>query len=265
MVPALHALDTTGSDSSFRWAEEMIAYCREWHSCDRAIHSIRASESSRNYRPTRLLDLQAFDIDDQDVRLILGEDVDGNAAYVTLTYCWGMYNAEAYQTKSTNLHQQRDRIQRAALPSTLQDALQIARRLSFRYLWIDALCIMQDSHSDWTIESANMHLVFGNAALNISADTSSDPRGSCFNTESQTFTRHFPHHITVKFKIQPNRESCLNLFACSDNSENALHGGKYFEELEWKFPSIFDAHTTKRGWICQERVLSPRILHYTTE
>jgi hypothetical protein len=33
-------------------------------------------------------------------------------------------------------------------PQTLKDAVYVTRRLGIRYLWIDALCIIQDSPED---------------------------------------------------------------------------------------------------------------------
>jgi hypothetical protein len=59
------------------------------------------------------------------------------------------------------------------LPTTLRDAITICRNLNFQYLWIDALCIIQDSllGEDWVIEFGKM---YGNAALTIAASGAQD-------------------------------------------------------------------------------------------
>jgi hypothetical protein len=44
-----------------------------------------------------------------------------------------------------------------------QDAISVTRALGIRYLWIDALCILQDSVKDWEQESANMAAVYTNS------------------------------------------------------------------------------------------------------
>ena len=42
------------------------------------------------------------------------------------------------------------------LPQNFQDAIYATAKLGIRYLWIDALCIIQDDVEDWSIESAKM-------------------------------------------------------------------------------------------------------------
>jgi len=42
------------------------------------------------------------------------------------------------------------------LCKSFQDAIQIARQLGYSYLWIDSLCIIQDSEVDWVKESTSM-------------------------------------------------------------------------------------------------------------
>ncbi|KAK4452578.1 hypothetical protein QBC34DRAFT_292928, partial [Podospora aff. communis PSN243] len=60
----------------------------------------------------------------------------------------------------------------AALPKTLQDAITVCRRLSIRYIWIDALCITQGDEQEWKRESLKMADVFANATFAMAADSS---------------------------------------------------------------------------------------------
>lgn len=55
------------------------------------------------------------------------------------------------------------------LPKTFQHAMIAARCLGFCYLWIDSMCIIQDSAEDWGVESLRMQDVYGNAVLTLSA------------------------------------------------------------------------------------------------
>jgi len=57
-----------------------------------------------------------------------------------------------------------------SLPRAFLDAIQISRRVGYRYLWIDSLCIIQDSHQDWVQESARMGRYYKHAAVTIAAD-----------------------------------------------------------------------------------------------
>ncbi|PVH85045.1 heterokaryon incompatibility, partial [Cadophora sp. DSE1049] len=62
----------------------------------------------------------------------------------------------------------------AELPKTFRDTVVVTRRLGIRYLWIDSLCIIQDSSMDWARESSKMQGVYAGAILNISADASTN-------------------------------------------------------------------------------------------
>ena len=57
----------------------------------------------------------------------------------------------------------------STLPATIQDAIIVTRKLGLRYLWVDALCIFQDSTSDKDAEIAKMDQIYQNARLTISA------------------------------------------------------------------------------------------------
>ena len=53
-------------------------------------------------------------------------------------------------------------------PKTFQDAIQISRGLQIRWIWINSLCIIQNSESDWEVESSNMADYYENAYVTIS-------------------------------------------------------------------------------------------------
>jgi hypothetical protein len=58
------------------------------------------------------------------------------------------------------------------LPVLFQDAIAITRRFGYTYLWIDCICIIQDSRDDWQIESANMGHIYKNSSLTIAGEAS---------------------------------------------------------------------------------------------
>lgn len=76
------------------------------------------------------------------------------APYLALSYCWGRSNTVC--TKQDNLATFQLALPEAALPRTISDAIATTRRLGFRYLWVDALCITQDNPFDWLDEARNM-------------------------------------------------------------------------------------------------------------
>jgi hypothetical protein len=142
------------------------------------------------------------------------------------------------------------------LPQTFQDAIVFARKLQIRYLWIDSLCIVQDDKLDWASESGNMSSIYRGGYITIAATSSENSKGGLV-TDSPTGL-YDAHTRTLQ------------------HSEDVLvHGTVAFRR---KLPHFSDFHATKtsrrdeametfplleRAWAFQERLLSPRVLHFS--
>ena len=76
-------------------------------------------------------------------------------------------------TTAENIKDHEDGFSLQSLPRTLRDAVQVTRDVGLRYLWVDALCIVQGtddlSHSDWASEVRHMDRVYSNAHVTISS------------------------------------------------------------------------------------------------
>jgi hypothetical protein len=72
--------------------------------------------------------------------------------YLALSHCWG--KGVTLRTTIATLNSFCNSITFESLPKTFQDAIQVTRGLSFEFLWIDSLCIIQDDPKDWDVESA---------------------------------------------------------------------------------------------------------------
>ena len=66
------------------------------------------------------------------------------------------------------------------LNKLFQDAIQASGRLGINYIWIDCLCIVQDSREDWLNESARMGAVYRNSYLNIAGTGFKDGNAGLF-------------------------------------------------------------------------------------
>ena len=65
-----------------------------------------------------------------------------------------------------------------SLPSTFKDAVNVTRRLGYAYLWIDSLCILQDTPQDWEEESAIMGDIYRGSVCTVAAlDATSSREG----------------------------------------------------------------------------------------
>ena len=87
------------------------------------------------------------------------------ASYIALSYCWGKVGN--LTTTSSTIAQRKAEIPWALLPNLFRDAILVTRGLGVRYLWIDSLCIIQDSMSDWEQEATRMADVYENAFLTL--------------------------------------------------------------------------------------------------
>ncbi|KAF2811480.1 uncharacterized protein BDZ99DRAFT_354565, partial [Mytilinidion resinicola] len=85
--------------------------------------------------------------------------------YLTLSHRWG--DAKFIQTDKATLQQRCSNIPFDSLSRVFQEAVILTRQLGYRYLWIDALCIVQDCAKDWVRESELMGRVYSNAVMNI--------------------------------------------------------------------------------------------------
>jgi len=101
--------------------------------------------------------------------------------YLTLSHCWGSSLLEDDKTVASSLEERKRQIKVSSFCKNFQDAIEITRRFGERYLWIDALCIIQDSDADKAIEIAKMGDIYKNASLNIAAGVKGDSLGGCLN------------------------------------------------------------------------------------
>lgn len=65
-------------------------------------------------------------------------------------------------------------IQYSELSKTVQDAMNFTRQLGFQYIWVDYLCILQDSPTDWAQEAATMKQVYSHSSCTLAATAASD-------------------------------------------------------------------------------------------
>lgn len=98
---------------------------------------------------------------------------DFSTPYVALSYCWS--GTQPLQTTSHNLEDYKKEIPWNALPVVYQNAAEVILRLGVRYLWIDALCIVQDDRADWDEEACKMADVYRYAHFTIVVASSPDP------------------------------------------------------------------------------------------
>lgn len=90
--------------------------------------------------------------------------------YIALSYLWGGVGAE-YQTIQANITQRTvpGGLDMSVLPASISDSIHLCLQLGVRYLWVDALCIVQDSADDKALQIGVMELIYGSSFLTIFA------------------------------------------------------------------------------------------------
>ena len=158
---------------------------------------------------------------------------------MTLSHCWG--GQVPLRLMRENLPAFQEGIEYSKLPRTFQDAVQITRGLLIRYLWIDSLCIIQDSETDWIQEAATMADVYRHSWCNIAATKAKDGRDGCFGRRD--IRSVIPCSVMANWQYAPKQ--LLQLW-----------------DLKIWDSNIDDRPLSTRAWVLQEVLLAPRILHY---
>ena len=196
--------------------------------------------ATRDILPRRLLDL-APALHADFIRLESSEPLPLHTVYVTLSHCWGGRCKTTLTASSLATFQAG--IELSALPKTFRDAVLLTRKLGIRYLWIDALCIIQDSNQEWIHEASLMGDIYANSSLTISATNSPDSEGGLYHIRSPLLV--WPCRITATWDCFPFNE--LVLYVRSWAGERAMGPLK------------------NRGWAFQEWLLSKRIIHLSRD
>jgi hypothetical protein len=142
------------------------------------------------------------------------------------------------------------------MPQTFQDAVIITRKLGYRYLWIDSLCIIQDSVADWQTESVKMAGIYSNAVLNISADASSNAYEGIFRPANGRTLDGAQKLFTNRPKLAQ-----LTLYSPQHGISSRVHVRPRNGDVPIDVASVLQ----ERGWVFQEAALSRRRLRYTTD
>ncbi|KAK3112442.1 hypothetical protein LTR53_011279 [Teratosphaeriaceae sp. CCFEE 6253] len=206
--------------------------------------------SSDTELPSRVLDLTHA----SEMKLL--ESHGQCADYVTLSHRWGD-SAVKFTTKATLASNLRG-IHYTSLPKTFQDAVTATRRLGYRYLWIDSVCIIQDDKEDWHRQCAAMKHIYANSILTIACPAAADsfegflhPRvvgrpdfkidiGSSFSAEGSA---------DLEFHLDPSPLS-THISRSSALDARAKQEHETIDQLRY------------RGWFMQERLLSRRIISF---
>ncbi|KAI1028754.1 hypothetical protein LB503_002163 [Fusarium chuoi] len=238
--------------SSVGGVEKAVALAKRWmESCSTSHEKCGMQPEALDLTktiPTRLIDVGPKD------GAVSPKIVTTNSSfeieYLALSYAWGSGHDFA-KTTASNLVEMTKHLPWDDLAKTVQDAIIFTKKLGYRYLWVDSLCILQSEgpddqqhKDDWSYEAARFGKYYENASLTIAASGAiSSQQGLFLDRPALDFD---PQPVTLTI--------------------NKISGGTIHLEVHPAFPSwelsIQNVPLLTRGWAIQERVLSRRILHF---
>ncbi|KAI1129672.1 heterokaryon incompatibility protein-domain-containing protein [Nemania abortiva] len=172
-------------------------------------------------------------------RLVSGSNIKP-LSYVTLSHRWGSAGLiKLVKGEIARFHQEQ---KESDLPQTYRDAMRVAWSLGVQYIWIDALCIIQDDDEDWRSQSSLMGLIYHHACCNIAANWGVDGRDRCFSTRPP--------------RSKPDIDTTVTVYAYHGPEEYLVHNQDAYRS------DIMHAPLNKRGWVVQERYLARRQLSF---
>jgi hypothetical protein len=235
-----HRSADSSSDASLLQAKGWLRHCLDSHvDCS-------ASTDSLAKLPTRVI---VVGHDSENPYLYETEDGErGN--YAALSYCWGQ--TRTFTTTQSTLQARKDGFVLSGLPKTCRDAIVVARAVGIPYVWIDSLCIVQDSKDDWMKEAALMGDIYSNAVVTIAALDS-------------------PDSDTGLFVSYPTRQTFYLTCALDHGQLGYVYARKGLRGLKMGFLHAdrsppgedFGGVLQTRGWTLQELTLSPRVLWFS--
>ncbi|KAI0187194.1 heterokaryon incompatibility protein-domain-containing protein [Xylaria flabelliformis] len=226
---------STRSEDTFQQIRTWIKECKTQHS----------KQECRSYSETTLPNRIVVIGKKPDDPVSLWETQGACGRYSCLSWCWG--RATSFKTTRQNLSSHKIQIPWAQIPPTFQNAIEISRRLDIHYIWIDALCIVQDDKEDWERESGMMAEVYGKSFITICSLAGTDSLDTIFNSLPEDFIQQPLGDMGEILIRTPMRHGAIaQLPGLKPDVEDSRRRAPLF----W------------RAWAFQEMLLSRRVLFF---
>ncbi|KAH8768298.1 heterokaryon incompatibility protein-domain-containing protein [Diaporthe sp. PMI_573] len=217
--------------------------------------ALTGDKALSRFIPTRLIEVRTHGgaPPNTTARLCEAKDLPKDAPYLTLSHCWG--GNTMFMLTNSNLGTLKQDIPVHQLSDLFKDALYMTSQLGMRYIWIDCLCILQDCQRDWAYEAAQMGDIYRYAKCNIAASGYKDGKTSLFKERTPLPLLNFP--LDLDLVLFGDKETV------GQDVRTTFKGIYVRAKQEEFYDSITKGLLNSRGWVAQERALSPGILHFT--
>ncbi|KAF5673342.1 hypothetical protein FHETE_3466 [Fusarium heterosporum] len=240
LLPGFQAISILEGDNRAIWKpvfdrQQSLLRIKHW------LDSPPTTTNLTSRLPTRLLHCEPNPGGTPRVRLIHTTGTDTSTQYSALSHRWGAVQPLMLLQSLVDIFT--DNIPFESIPATFQDAINLTNDLGIEYIWIDSLCIIQDSKHDWQTEASDMASVYSQAYVTISAASAQD---STSGLKGQDSMLKHPCEITPSWvgfgeHIAPGPVRIIDSGAFCDQ--------------------VLSQPLFRRGWVFQEWILSPKTIH----
>lgn len=262
-----------------RFAAKCLSKCRQADSNCQPLNHTRVGYSPRP--PTRLLYVLSGSPTGR-VRLIeparlkistaasAGKQASGNVDYAVLSYCWG--GSQSLMLTGATSSYLMGGFPIEQLGQTIQDAIRVCQELNIPYLWIDALCILQDSDEDKQQELSMMSTYYQEGVLTIcAASAKASTEGFLYSKEADNVYEVGPFQTNFvegnRVATIPRRDGHYGS-AHSLTNEERQERDKYPVSTKVQLFKLREERPAEpiasRAWTFQEALLSTRLLIFAT-
>lgn len=236
--------------SSVNTGYHAIVQIRAWlQSCEREhTHCKRVPDSSNLRKMANVRLIHVGTASEPTVRLVCVKELSSWPAYTTLSHRW-TDTTKATQLQWNNIQQYHKSIEIGSWPPVYKQALHITRQLGIQHLWIDSICIVQDSNDslsiqDWDEQSGSMDGIYAKGTLNLAEIGGVEFEGF---TTSRSLLTEVPC-VLARRNADGTTQSSLSYYLVKRDGYLAS--------------AVNSAPLSQRGWVFQERILSKRAVHF---
>lgn len=184
-------------------------------------------------------------IDVSDRCLVDASSLKNPFRYLTLSYVWGVGALKWHLTdEAVEAAYSKRFFETVSLATTISDAMDLVCNIGERFLWVDSLCIKQDSEADKMQQIPHMGTIYGQAFATIVAASAGDANGGLPGV--RLGTRNLHHHVLQTDEIM-----------LTSALETELEDSLGHDNMYWP--------TQNRKWTFQEGILSRRYLFFSNE
>ena len=202
--------------------------------------------------PKARLRLRLFDIKFQAIR-DFHISRDDTVRYVTLSYVWGSQIQSLTLTRANHSKlSTKGAVTLNEVSRTIADAATVVQMLGERYLWVDALFIVQDDPNDLAAQIPLMGQIYARSLLTIVAAASVDAESGLPGIESQA--------RSTQSSFGPFKGGAL-LTTCNPKLKQRQSATDMCADQHY----LADSKRRTRGWTYQEQMLSRRCIFFTQE